>query len=169
MSEKITIIFSLYHLFVCNAMITLLWQVINIDYMFQVLDSRYNWEYYPFSSFLYDNQSPAHRFYKSKVEEYRQAKSRSAPLSGDESPSGIMHPVPAPSAAAPTPSIFSSAQIEQNLDTGPTAAKRKRKSRWGSEGDKVELPVPSVVIPQMIKPDPDAPTLSGTLPCLHIL
>lgn len=42
-------------------------------------------------------------------------------------------------------------------------AKRKRKSRWGSEEDKVNLPMPSIVIPQEINAsDPNAPSLSGT-------
>lgn len=41
--------------------------------------------------------------------------------------------------------------------------KRKRKSRWGSEDDKVNLPMPSIIIPQEINvPDPNAPSLSGT-------
>lgn len=115
-----------------------------------------------FSSFLYDHQSPAHHFYKSRVEHYRQAKSRSAPPSNVESSSGTKRPVAAP----PSPNNFSSAQTEQNQDDAPTGAKRKRKSRWGSECDRVELPDPSVVVPQMVKPDPDAPSLSGTLLCL---
>ncbi|MCI4390916.1 hypothetical protein PGIGA_G00128430 [Pangasianodon gigas] len=114
----------------------------------------------PTFRFLYDHQSPAHGFYKSKVEEYRQAKSRSAPPSTVESSSGTKRPVETPPAAAPAPNILSSAQTEQNKDIAPTGAKRKRKSRWGSEGDRVELPVPSVIIPQMVKPDPDTPTLS---------
>ncbi|KAF4076425.1 hypothetical protein AMELA_G00214950 [Ameiurus melas] len=112
----------------------------------------------PTFSFLYDHQSPAHRFYKSKVEEYRQAKNRSAPPSSVESSSGTKRSVATP----PTPTTYnlSSSKAEQNQDLAPTGAKRKRKSRWGSEGDRVELPVPSVVIPQMVKPDPDSPALS---------
>ncbi|XP_060762314.1 SURP and G-patch domain-containing protein 1 isoform X2 [Neoarius graeffei] len=110
----------------------------------------------PTFSFLYDHQSPAHHFYKSRVEHYRQAKSRSAPPSNVESSSGTKRPVAAP----PSPNNFSSAQTEQNQDDAPTGAKRKRKSRWGSECDRVELPDPSVVVPQMVKPDPDAPSLS---------
>ncbi|XP_047018635.1 SURP and G-patch domain-containing protein 1 isoform X2 [Ictalurus punctatus] len=112
----------------------------------------------PTFSFLYDHQSPAHRFYKSKVEEYRQAKSRSAPLSSVESSSGTKRSVATP--PSPTPYNLSSSKAEQNQDLAPTGVKRKRKSRWGSEGDRVELPVPSVVIPQMVKPDPDSPALS---------
>ncbi|KAM9440111.1 SURP and G-patch domain-containing protein 1 isoform 2-T2 [Clarias gariepinus] len=110
----------------------------------------------PTFSFLYDHQSPAHRFYKSKVEEYRQAKSRSAPPPSDDFFSGTMHQVQAP----PAPNVFSSGPAEQNQETAPTGAKRKRKSRWGSECERVDLPVPSVVIPQRVKPDPDAPALS---------
>lgn len=41
--------------------------------------------------------------------------------------------------------------------------KRKRKSRWGSEDDKVKLPVPPIVVPNEITPeDPNTPSLSGT-------
>ncbi|XP_053507016.1 SURP and G-patch domain-containing protein 1 isoform X2 [Ictalurus furcatus] len=112
----------------------------------------------PTFSFLYDHQSPAHRFYKSKVEEYRQAKSRSTPPSSVESSSGTKRSVATP--PSPTPYNLSSSKAEQNQDLAPTGVKRKRKSRWGSEGDRVELPVPSVVIPQMVKPDPDSPALS---------
>lgn len=101
------------------------------------------------------------------MEEYRQAKSRSAPLSSVESSLGTKRSVATP--PSPTPYNLSSSKAEQNQDLAPTGVKRKRKSRWGSEGDRVELPVPSVVIPQMVKPDPDSPALSGTLPCLCVL
>ncbi|KAF7692434.1 SURP and G-patch domain-containing protein 1 isoform X1 [Silurus meridionalis] len=114
----------------------------------------------PNFSFLYDHQSPAHRFYKSKVEEYRQAKSQSAPPSSVESPSGTKRPVASPPAAAPDTYSYSPAQSEQNQDSASTCAKRKRKSRWGSECNRVEMPLSSVIMPQMVKPDPDAPSLS---------
>lgn len=100
------------------------------------------------------------------MEEYRQAKSQSAPPPGVESSSGTKRPVPTSPADAPAPYLLISPQTEQNQDIAAAGAKRKRKSRWGSEEDKVDLPVPSVVVPQMVKPDPDAPSLSGTLPCL---
>lgn len=118
----------------------------------------------PFCSFLYDHRSPAHRFYKSRVEEYRRAKSQSGPPSAVEVSSGNKRPVS--TLPAPPHSNFNSDQTDQNQDTAPAGAKRKRKSRWGCEGERVELPVPAVIVPQMIKPDPDAPSLSGTLPYL---
>uniref|UniRef100_A0AAZ3RZQ8 SURP and G-patch domain-containing protein 1 n=1 Tax=Oncorhynchus tshawytscha TaxID=74940 RepID=A0AAZ3RZQ8_ONCTS len=71
----------------------------------------------PTFSFLYDLQSPAHRFYKEKVEEYRQAKN---------------------------------AQIKLE----------KRKSRWGSEDDKVDLSLQPIIIPKEEEPEPS--------PCLSV-
>ncbi|KAG5851377.1 hypothetical protein ANANG_G00092640 [Anguilla anguilla] len=38
--------------------------------------------------------------------------------------------------------------------------KRKRKSRWGSEDDKVDLPIPPIIIPPEAEPEPDTPSLS---------
>ncbi|KAK2868329.1 hypothetical protein Q7C36_000200 [Tachysurus vachellii] len=110
----------------------------------------------PTFSFLYDHQSPAHHFYKSKVEEYHQSNSQSASPPSVEFSSGTKRPGTTP----PTPYNLGSPQTEQYQDGATAGAKRKRKSRWGSEDDRVELPVPSVVIPQMVKPDPDAPALS---------
>lgn len=92
------------------------------------------------SRFLNDDQSPGHRFYQEKLQEYR------AEASGGSSS-------PQPN-AAPRPHI-------PEADNPPV--KRKRKSRWGSEDDKVELPMPPIVVPQEINlPDPNIPSLSGT-------
>lgn len=104
-------------------------------------------------SFLYDEQSPAHRFYKQKVQEYRAAVSKSSPTpSAAATAAGTNLRQPA---ANPSSSPHST-----EADNPPV--KRKRKSRWGSEDERVELPVPQIVIPPEISvPDPDAPTLSG--------
>ncbi|KAI4878634.1 hypothetical protein NFI96_033611, partial [Prochilodus magdalenae] len=113
----------------------------------------------PAFSFLYDHQSPAHRFYKAKVEEYRKCTNSSVSPPCVEPSSDIKWPAASsPSAASYT---HSSAQAEpQSQEAAPTSAKRKRKSRWGAEDDKVELPIPPIVIPQMDKIEPEAPSLS---------
>ncbi|KAL6104435.1 sugp1 [Pungitius sinensis] len=124
----------------------------------------------PAFSFLYDHQSPAHRFYKEKVQEYRAAASQSSspptakpwidfqrpaappppPSSSSSSSSSIKPPAPNP---APLLHV-------QETDAPPV--KRKRKSRWGSEDDKVELHIPPIIIPPEINvPDPNAPFLSA--------
>lgn len=57
--------------------------------------------------------------------------------------------------------------IPNNEDSETPPVKRKRKSRWGSEDDKVQLPIPPVVIPNEINAqDPDTPSLSGTYACV---
>uniref|UniRef100_A0A3B4EIR1 G-patch domain-containing protein n=1 Tax=Pygocentrus nattereri TaxID=42514 RepID=A0A3B4EIR1_PYGNA len=111
-----------------------------------------------FTSFLYDHQSPGHRFYKAKVEEYRQSKNSSTAPPCVEPFLDLKGAASLPSTASYTPSL---AQAEsQSPETAPTSAKRKRKSRWGAEDDKVELPIPSIVIPQMDKSEPETPALS---------
>ncbi|XP_062843956.1 SURP and G-patch domain-containing protein 1 isoform X2 [Trichomycterus rosablanca] len=115
----------------------------------------------PTFSFLYNHQSPAHRFYKAKVEEYRQAKNGSAASPSAESFSATKRPVQTSQAAAPSFSSPSPAQSEpQNQDPTSTSAKRRKKSRWGSEEDKISLPVPPIVMPTVIKQEPDTPSLS---------
>ncbi|KAL7842313.1 hypothetical protein SRHO_G00240020 [Serrasalmus rhombeus] len=112
----------------------------------------------PAFSFLYDHQSPGHRFYKAKVEEYRQSKNSSTAPPCVEPFLDLKGAASSPSTASYTPSF---AQAEsQSPETAPTSAKRKRKSRWGAEDDKVELPIPSIVIPQMDKSEPETPALS---------
>lgn len=99
-------------------------------------------------SFLYDPHSPVHRFYKDRLQEYRAAAARSAPA--------------APPLQAAPPALNHSS-VPSSQDAEPVPGKRKRKSRWGSEDDKVSLPMPSIVIPQEMNiPDPNAPSLSGT-------
>ncbi|KAK7945731.1 hypothetical protein WMY93_001459 [Mugilogobius chulae] len=99
----------------------------------------------PAFSFLYDHQSPAYNFYKEKVKEYSGATSSTLSPATAE----FQHPTP--------PAVLNSSFSSK--ETPPV--KRKRKSRWGSEDDKVQLPIPSIVIPEDIGfPQPSIPTLS---------
>ncbi|XP_055006630.1 SURP and G-patch domain-containing protein 1 [Boleophthalmus pectinirostris] len=100
----------------------------------------------PAFSFLYDHQSPAYRFYKEKVKEYSGAVSYTAsPTTPELQPSSHPSALNSPSSSTDTPPV-----------------KRKRKSRWGSEDDKVQLPIPSIVIPEDVGfPQPNIPSLSA--------
>ncbi|XP_056149053.1 SURP and G-patch domain-containing protein 1 [Lampris incognitus] len=112
----------------------------------------------PAFSFLYDKQSPAYRFYKDKVEEYRQGKaSQNPPTSEAESGKGIPQPAAPPLPVVPPllptqyPNLLNqvdSATLPHSQEVVTPPVKRKRKSRWGSEEDKVELPIPPIIIPQ---------------------
>ncbi|XP_077470596.1 SURP and G-patch domain-containing protein 1 isoform X1 [Stigmatopora argus] len=107
----------------------------------------------PTFSFLFDQQNPANRFYKEKLREYRAAASRTSSPPVAESRTELRRP---PQISVPPPSQAPG----QEEDTPPV--KRKRKSRWGSEDDKVELPVPPIIIPQDVAaPDPNMPSLSA--------
>lgn len=123
-------------------------------------------------SFLYDDQSPAYRYYKEKVQEYVAAASQSSSVPAADSRTDIQQPAAPPLQGIPPPLNPASQPQIQESETPPL--KRKRKSRWGSEDDKVELPVPSIVVPQEINvPDPNTPSLSGTWTCVlhtvHVL
>lgn len=116
----------------------------------------------PSFSFLYDHQSPAYHFYKDKVQEYRATASQTSSSPAAESRTDLQRPAAPPLLGIP-PSLNPAFQPHnQEVETPPV--KRKRKSRWGAEDDKVELPMPPVIIPQEITvPDPNTPSLSGTL------
>ncbi|XP_068458618.1 SURP and G-patch domain-containing protein 1 [Clinocottus analis] len=113
----------------------------------------------PAFSFLYDHQSPAHRFYKEKVQEYRAAASQSSSSPAAKSWTDLRRPAASPSSGiAPPPNAASPLPIQEG-ETPPV--KRKRKSRWGSEDDKVEFHIPPVFVPPEINvPDPSIPSLS---------
>ncbi|KAG7273194.1 hypothetical protein CRUP_019321 [Coryphaenoides rupestris] len=121
----------------------------------------------PAFSFLYDHQSSAHRFYKEKVEQYRQAKAGAqSPPATAEAPESVsaVPPLPPP-ACLPlaSPSQPGSVSLPANPEATPPPVKRKRKSRWGSEDDKVELPLPHIPIPihqEVEVLDPNLPSLS---------
>ena len=117
--------------------------------------------YCPSCSFLYDHQSPAYHFYKGKVQEYRATASQNASPPAAESGTDLQLPAAPLLQVIPPPPNPASLPHSQDAETPPV--KRKRKSRWGSEDDKVELPMPPIIIPQEISvPDPNTPSLSGT-------
>ncbi|XP_053321715.1 SURP and G-patch domain-containing protein 1 [Spea bombifrons] len=104
----------------------------------------------PAFRFLYEPNSKGHRHYKIKLEEYKRAlKNAANPSSVPElkhritSEPSIATAPPASSsfvAPSPTPTISSPPPA-----TEQTAIKRKRKSRWGPEEEKVELPLAAAV------------------------
>uniref|UniRef100_UPI0037E7BD60 SURP and G-patch domain-containing protein 1 isoform X2 n=1 Tax=Semicossyphus pulcher TaxID=241346 RepID=UPI0037E7BD60 len=113
----------------------------------------------PACSFLYDHQSPTYHFYKEKIQQYRAASSQSSSPSAADTGTHIHRPAANPSLGIPPPLNLSLPKI-QETETPPV--KRKRKSRWGSEDDKVELPIPPIIVPPEITvPDPNIPALSA--------
>ncbi|XP_056277462.1 SURP and G-patch domain-containing protein 1 isoform X2 [Pseudoliparis swirei] len=113
----------------------------------------------PAFSFLYDLQSPAHRYYKEKVQEYRAAASQSASPLAAKSWTDLRQPAAAPLPEVSPPLNPASLVHIQSGDTPPV--KRKRKSRWGSVDDKVELHIPPIIVPLEIHvPEPNTPCLS---------
>lgn len=106
-----------------------------------------------FCSFLYDPNSQGYRYYRQKLDEFRKAKAGStgsfpAPApnpslrrkSAPEALSGAVPPITAcPTPVAPAPAVNPTPSIP-GKPTATAAVKRKRKSRWGPEEDKVELP-----------------------------
>ncbi|KAL2096781.1 hypothetical protein ACEWY4_005988 [Coilia grayii] len=108
----------------------------------------------PAFSFLYEPQSAAYQFYRQKVEEFQSA--RDPPLSPTPRPSE------APAAPSPQPSAPSQdACAAADAPTDTPAAKRKRKSRWGAEDDKVDLPAPPIIDPDATDAEPNTPALSA--------
>lgn len=99
----------------------------------------------PAFRFLYDTSGKGYQYYKVKVEEFRRAKKSSTDrdifpdmkrkFASEPCPAVSQPPAPSPIASPPT----------QQQSTEQAAAKRKRKSRWGPEEDKVELPPVTVV------------------------
>ncbi|XP_064137092.1 SURP and G-patch domain-containing protein 1 isoform X2 [Loxodonta africana] len=113
-------------------------------------------------SFLYEPNSKGYKYYRQKLEEFRRAKAgpMGTPIALDPGLK-LQCPSEALSGAVPpaTTCLASSAVIVPSttpmpttaLATAPgkpaaaTTAKRKRKSRWGPEEDKVELPPAELV------------------------
>lgn len=123
------------------------------------LSFRSNKNVSPFSSFLFDQQSPAYFLYRKKLQEYHFASQRSSPSPAD-SRTEVQRPVVS-SLPVSSPQLTSTS-MPQHQESEMPPVKRKRKSRWGSEEDKVQLPVPPIVIPQDVNvPDPNTPSLSG--------
>lgn len=109
-------------------------------------------------SFLYDHQSPAYQLYKEKLQEHHAATSQ------NYSPPGTDVKTDAQLPGAPPLLNSSSVVHSQESETAPV--KRKRKSRWGSEDDKVQLPIPPIVIPhEIIVPETNTLALTGKQNC----
>lgn len=114
----------------------------------------------PACSFLYDPQSPAYSFYKEKIQDFRATASLSSLPPAAESRTDLQRPAAPPSAGIPP--TLNPAPLPHVQETETPPVKRKRKSRWGSEDDKVELPIPPIIIPPEISvPDPNTPSLSA--------
>ncbi|XP_054031097.1 SURP and G-patch domain-containing protein 1 [Dryobates pubescens] len=137
----------------------------------------------PAFRFLREPHSRGCRYYRQKLEEFRKAKSSPAcaPPAGEPSlkrksspeasPAPLCPPLPLPSPAAvplpsplPVPPAVPPALPSASSTTPPEppapapapaagTTKKKRKSRWGPEEDKVELPLPQLV-QQLDSPSP---------------
>ncbi|NWU17839.1 SUGP1 protein, partial [Cephalopterus ornatus] len=117
----------------------------------------------PAFRFLYEPNSKGYKYYRQKLEEFRKAKASPgcAPFPGEPSlkrktsPEASPSPLCFPSLPLPLPSPLPLPL--PTTPTTPTAApgttKKKRKSRWGPEEDKVELPLPQLV-QQLDSPSP---------------
>ncbi|NWI49299.1 SUGP1 protein, partial [Calyptomena viridis] len=122
----------------------------------------------PAFRFLYEPNSKGYKYYRQKLEEFRKAKASPgcAPFPGEPS----LKRKTSPEASSPSPLCFPSLPLPlpvpipsplplpQTIPTPPSAAapgtsKKKRKSRWGPEEDKVELPLPQLV-QQLDSPSP---------------
>ncbi|KAM7379205.1 hypothetical protein PAMP_004774 [Pampus punctatissimus] len=114
----------------------------------------------PAFSFLYNHQSPAYHFFKEKVQQYRATASQPSSPPVAESRTDLQRPAAPPLLGIPP--LLSPASQPNNQEAETPPVKRKRKSRWGAEDDKVELPMPPIVVPQEISaPDPNPSALSA--------
>ncbi|NXD84699.1 SUGP1 protein, partial [Halcyon senegalensis] len=123
----------------------------------------------PAFRFLYEPNSKGYKYYRQKLEEFRKAKTSTAcaPLPAESSlkrktspeaslsplclsslPLPLPSPLPLP---VPLPTTAPAAAAAVATAVGTT--KKKRKSRWGPEEDKVELPLPQLV-QQLDSPSP---------------
>ena len=107
-------------------------------------------------SFLYEPSSQGYKYYRQKLEEFRKA--RTGPTGTQmgldlclqhrpppETPSGSVPPTAmCPASSAPSPAV-TPAPAAQGKPATIATVKRKRKSRWGPEEDKVELPPAELV------------------------
>uniref|UniRef100_A0A3P9JIM2 SURP and G-patch domain containing 1 n=1 Tax=Oryzias latipes TaxID=8090 RepID=A0A3P9JIM2_ORYLA len=114
----------------------------------------------PAFSFLYDKQSPAYKLYKEKLQEYCGTAPQSSSPPAEKVRADVQQPAAPPLQGSSALRSGMSGPPHQGSETPPV--KRKRKSRWGSEDDKVQLPVPPIVVPNEITPeDPNTPSLSA--------
>ncbi|NXP53971.1 SUGP1 protein, partial [Heliornis fulica] len=124
--------------------------------------------------FLYEPNSKGYKYYRQKLEEFRKARSSPvcAPLPGETSlkrktspeaspSSPCLSSMPLPLPLPVPPPLFSPLPLPTATTTAATTTattttgttKKKRKSRWGPEEDKVELPLPQLV-QQLDSPSP---------------
>ncbi|XP_068605259.1 SURP and G-patch domain-containing protein 1 [Brachionichthys hirsutus] len=104
-------------------------------------------------SFLNDHQSPAYCFYKEDVRE------AAGPQRSLGSGTNVQRP-PALSLPRVVPTL--NAVPPPRVQGAAPPVKRKRKSRWGSEDDKLDLPIPPIIVPpEMTVPDPNMVSLSA--------
>ncbi|KAM5238435.1 SURP and G-patch domain-containing protein 1 [Ctenodactylus gundi] len=101
-------------------------------------------------SFLYEPNSQGYRYYRHKLEEFRKAKAGAAGTLPPDPSLRRKSPPKAPSVslppASPCPALSTPAVPAVPGKPAATATvKRKRKSRWGPEEDKVELPPAELV------------------------
>ncbi|XP_069042000.1 SURP and G-patch domain-containing protein 1 isoform X2 [Lepisosteus oculatus] len=109
----------------------------------------------PAFRFLFEPDSAAHRFYRERVEEFRRAGKQQSPApSPPETQARLKRPAPPPDAPPPR-------AVSPTTAPAHTASKKKRKSRWGSEEDRVDVPLPPIIIPAEAEPEPQTPTLSA--------
>lgn len=128
-------------------------------------------------SFLYEPNSQGYKYYRQKLEEFRKAKAGPtgtlmAPdlslkrKSPPETPSGSLPPAAAcPASSAPSPAVTPAPTIPGKPATTATV-KKKRKSRWGPEEDKVELP-PAELVQRDVDASP-SPLSGGLNPFPHL-
>ncbi|NXK96743.1 SUGP1 protein, partial [Formicarius rufipectus] len=116
----------------------------------------------PAFRFLYEPNSKGYKYYRQKLEEFRKAKASPgcAPFPGEPSlkrktsPEASPSPLCFPSLPLPLPSPLPlPLPTAPATPTAPGTTKKKRKSRWGPEEDKVELPLPQLV-QQLDSPSP---------------
>ncbi|KAG8517188.1 SURP and G-patch domain-containing protein 1 [Galemys pyrenaicus] len=113
-------------------------------------------------SFLYEPNSQGYKYYRQKLEEFRKAKasSTSTPMATDlglkckappetllgSTPPAAACPVSSTPSPSPSPSpIVTPVSATPGKPATTATVKRKRKSRWGPEEDKVELPPAELV------------------------
>ncbi|NP_001015943.1 SURP and G-patch domain-containing protein 1 [Xenopus tropicalis] len=96
----------------------------------------------PAFRFLYDQNSRGFKWYKLKLEEYRQAKHHST---DPPSATNFKHKLTPETSNSALPSTsLQTPTVSDIVNTEQTAMKRKRKSRWGPEDDKVDMPPANV-------------------------
>lgn len=108
--------------------------------------------------FLYEPNSAGYKYYRQKLEEYKKANDDAegmppvpeCTVKRKAAPEGAPSSSLAAAAAAPAPSLLK--------QVAAPASKKKRKSRWGPEEEKVDLPPPELA--QQTE-DPSPTPLSG--------